>query len=1117
MSSPVILLDLDEPRRRAALDPTQSFTVRAPAGSGKTELLIQRFLRLLAIVRKPEAIVAITFTRKAAGEMLDRILAALRDAKAGTPVDKPHLEITRELARQVLRRDADLGWDLLEHPGRLRVQTIDSLCMAITGEMPWLARLGGMPLVEEDARRLHEEAAHQTLLESDPEYQAALTTLLRHLDNNSTHARDLIATMLANRDQWLKLLVLDDEGARGALEKALADAVANGLKAVNPWVPPELRGAWVKVAREAACFLPEHPEYAALLDLMDWPDPVAAKLGIWQGLAKVVLTNDDEWRKPGGLNVKCGFPPGSGAHKSRGADLIAALQDREGLLEALGRLRELPPPSYSDDQWEVLRALLRTLKLAAAQLRMVFRAERVIDFMELGIAAREALGHIDTPTEVAYRMDSRIEHLLVDEFQDTSRAQFELLEKLIVGWQPGDGRTLFLVGDPMQSIYRFRQAEVGLFHEVEKHGIGGLATAGLELELNRRSRPAIVERVNALFSDSFPQIADDDSGAVKYTPSLAAREEPDGIVTIDGFVEGEDQLEAARVIQRIRAAQREDPAGSVAILVRARSHLFAITEALKTAALPFSAVDIDPLAGRSIVRDLMALTRAMLDPADRIAWLSILRAPWCGLTLADLEALVRDRVTASIWDGLQDLHLLTEDGRRRAARVHDVLAEAFAEQGRWPLRRWVERVWMRLGGPACLEQSEGALQDAAAYFDLLEAEQAGADLRDFDRFRKRVDELFAQPENPVGAGLHVMTIHKAKGLEFDTVIVPGLGRHSKRDDKQLVLFHEWRVAGGFECLVAPIDETRAEPDKHYRYLESLDRRENHWERTRQLYVAATRAKKRLHLMGHAGKNGEPAKGSMLSDLWPALTADERALFHRDNAGTAPPPAPRPADVLRRLPESWSLPELAAPVAWHSAAVRQAEPHEPPHQPSFEWVGESLRHTGTVVHAFVQRMKDVDEPGPDGPVIRSALMHAGVSPRDLEEAEQRVGQALGRLRASARGRWILQAHEDSHSEYAVTGVVEGQVVRGTVDRTFIDDGVRWIIDFKTSEHQGGKLEEFLDEQQRRYRDQMERYAGILAQLGNPVRLGLYFPLLDEWREWAPGQASIPPRQATLFSF
>ena len=1114
MSSPVILHELDEPQRRAALDPAQSFTVRAPAGSGKTELLIQRFLRLLAIVKKPEAIVAITFTRKAAGEMLDRILVALRDAKAGTPVDKPHLGVTRELARQVLERDRELGWDLLEHPGRLRVQTIDSLCMSITGEMPWLARLGGMPRIEEDARRLYEEAAHQTLLENDPEYQQALTTLLRHLDNNSTHARDLIATMLANRDQWLRLLKLDDENARVELEKALADTVANGLKAANQQVPTELRGVWVKVAREAASYMRGHPPYAAIQDLTLWPEPVSADLEAWRGLAGVVLTGSkNEWRKAGGLNVKCGFPPGSNARKNECAALIAALQERDGLLESLGQLRELPPPSYSDTQWDVLRALLRTLKLAVAQLRMVFRSERIIDFMELGIAAREALGQLDNPTEVAYRMDSRIEHLLVDEFQDTSRAQFELLEQLTGGWQPGDGRTLFLVGDPMQSIYRFRQAEVGLFSEAEKNGIGGLPMTRLELHLNRRSCPAIVERVNELFSNSFPAVGDDDAGAVKYTASVPASEEPDGVVTIDGFVEGEDQLEAARVIQRIRAAQNEDPEGSIAILVRARAHLFAITEALKAARLPFSAVDIDPLAGRSIVRDLLALTRAMLNPADRIAWLSILRAPWCGLTLEDLEALVRDRGTASIWDCMQNLQSLTDDGRQRALRLRDVLTEAFTEQGRWPLRRWVERAWMRLGGPACLDGSESALQDASAYFDLLEAEQAGADVRDFDRFCKRVADLFAQPENPVGAGLHVLTIHKAKGLEFDTVIVPGLGRRSKPDDKPLVLFHEWRVEGGFECLVAPIDETRAEPDELYEYLQGLDRRKSNWERTRQLYVAATRAKKRLHLMGHVGNKGEPAKGSMLCDLWPALSAEERALFHRAGACAEPPLAQRPRDVLRRLPETWRLPELPAPVAWQSTTAPDAEPHEP----SFEWVGESLRHTGTVVHAFVQRMKGADDPGPDDPAIRRALMHAGVSPLDLEKAAQRVRQALARIRVSRRGRWILEPHDDSHSEYAVTGVVNGEVVRGLVDRTFVDDGVRWIIDFKTSEHQGGKLEEFLDEQQRRYSDQMERYASILSPLGNPVRLGLYFPLLDKWREWGPAQASLPPRQASLFSF
>ena len=1093
MSSPVLLHQLDEPQRRTALDPTRSFTVRAPAGSGKTELLIQRFLRLLAVVTKPESIVAITFTRKAAGEMLDRVLGALQAAKAGTPVEKPHMQITRELALAVLQRDREFAWDLLDHPGRLRVQTIDSLCMSITGEMPWLARLGGMPRIEEDARQLYEEAAHLTLLDSSPDYQQALTTLLRHLDNNSTQARQLIASMLAKRDQWAKLAVDDDDDqARACLERALADTVVTGLAAVDDLIPEDQRDTWLDLAR-----------FTTQADLPNWPEATSTNVPVWVRLTNVVLT-DSGWRKRKGLTVRCGYPLGSDFQKTQCADLIATLEQREGLLEALKRLRRLPPPAYTNEQWEVLRALLRSLKLAVAQLKMVFREERVIDFVELGMAAREALGHIDNPTEVAYRMDSRIEHLLVDEFQDTSRAQFELLQQLTAGWQPDDGRTLFLVGDPMQSIYRFRQAEVGLFGAVEDKGIGDLQLQPLQLRLNRRSGPAIVERVNALFRDRFPKVVDDQTGAVTYTDSQAAQTEPAGVITVDGFVEGEDQLEAACVIRRIHEAQLEDPGGSVAILVRARSHLFAITAALRAAALPFSAVDIDSLAERSVVRDLLALTRALLNPADRVAWLSILRAPWCGLTLADLEALVHDRTTTGIWECLQDVHALSTDGQKRAARLRGVLQEAFAEQGRWPLRRWIERIWMKLGGPACLDTAS-SLQDAAAYFDLLEASQSGADLRDFERFENRVAELFAQPENPAAAGLHVMTIHKAKGLEFDTVILPGLGRRSKPEDKPLVLFHEWRQENHFECLMAPIDETRAEPDALYSYLRDIERQKDKWERARQLYVATTRAKKRLHLMGHVhldNKTGEPkpAPDSMLADLWPALTAEEVDRFRR-SLTAVPPPAQPPQTILRRLPDSWRLPDLPAPVEWHSTAAPYAEPHEP----SFEWVSESLRHAGTVVHAFLQRMPDVDADPPDVAVLKRALTHAGVSPLDLEATAQRVRQALARIRTSRRGRWILAPHEDSHTEYAVTGVVNGEVVRGLVDRTFIDQGIRWIIDFKTSAHEGGNLEAFLDEQQRRYSDQMQRYASILAALGNPVKVGLYFPLLDEWREWTPATA------------
>src|SRR6266853_3973179 len=329
MSSPVVLYTLDDASRQRALDPSRSFTVRAPAGSGKTELLIQRFLQLLAIVQKPESIVAITFTRKAAGEMLERIAGALRDARAGTPVEQPHLAITRKLALGALARGRELGWDLLEHPGRLRVQTIDYLCMWITGEMPWLARLGGMPGIEEDARSLYEQAAHLTLLDESPDYQDALTTLLRHLDNKAAHAQDLIATMLARRDQWLRLVHLDDVSERAELEDALARTVAQGLAKTNRLIPVHMRADWISLARFRASNL-----QTACADLANWPAAMPEAAAVWMGLAETVLTKDT-WRKRGGLTVRSGFPPGSDSQKDRCTRLIEALQQRDGLLVAL--------------------------------------------------------------------------------------------------------------------------------------------------------------------------------------------------------------------------------------------------------------------------------------------------------------------------------------------------------------------------------------------------------------------------------------------------------------------------------------------------------------------------------------------------------------------------------------------------------------------------------------------------------------------------------------------------------------------------------------------------------------------------------------------------------------
>jgi ATP-dependent exoDNAse (exonuclease V) beta subunit len=977
----------------------------------------------------------------------------------------------------------------LEHPARLRVQTIDSLCVAIAAEMPWLARLGGMPKIEEDATELYREAARRTLLHvDDPHYGAGVVHLLRHLDNEAAHARDLIADMLARREQWIALAVQAGEKARQPLEEALRCLIAHRCAEADRLVPAHLREPWIALTRYSG------------REIKAWPGDGDA--ATWKKLFEIVLKKDGEWRQQ--FTAREGFPPENRMRKGEAQQLIAALAAVPGMREALAAVRDLPPREFTDSQWDATLALLDTLKFSLAHLRGVFREKGATDFVELGIAARKALEESGVGTDLAFRLDSRIQHLLVDEFQDTSRGQCKLIEHLISNWSPQDGRTLFLVGDPMQSIYRFRQAEVGIFLETRAGGIGPLRPKFLQLISNYRSQAAIVDRINQMFQGLFPAQEDAALGAVPFHASEARDAALDEGVTIHGFAADDahgkeaEKAEAGRIVTLIREAQARAPEEKIAVLVRARTHLTSAVGALKEAGIAYQAVEIDQLNERAVVLDLLALTRAMLHRGDRIAWLAILRAPWCGLELADLEKLARRE--SSIWGNLQDVNALSADGQARAIRVRDTLAAAFREQGRWPLRRWVERSWTALGGPACLGGDEGAMADARAFFDHLEARQSSADLVDIGQFESGLEKLYAQPDPRASDRLQIMTIHAAKGLEFDMVIVAGLGRGEKVEDQQLVLFHEWGEAGEVERLIAPMPGPGDE-NPVYDYLRKMDRCKSSLERVRLFYVAATRAKKRLHLLGQAkvNKNGEASApgGTMLGDLWEALTEEERARFKVDASEMGAAALTRTeAATLRRVPISWTPPALPMNLA-PAATLREA------HQPSFEWVGEALRIAGTVVHELLRRARGgrVEIPAPG--VLRRLLMHEGVRTDEMAATAARISQALAQIQGSSKAQWILEDHREARSEYAIAGVDRGEIVRGKVDRTFIDgEGTRWIVDFKTSVHQGGELEEFLDDQQRRYRDQLECYARLLAPLGQPVRVGLYFPLLDEWREWDP---------------
>ena len=966
----------DQAERDRALDPARSFIVQAPAGSGKTSLLVGRFLRLLSLTKKPEEVLAITFTKKAAAEMRKRVLEKLPNA-----VDIAH---------------------------RLRIETIDAFCLSLARQLPVLSQFGVAPGITDDAEPLYREAAWRT---ASAFGNPAVARLLAHLDNNVGTAVSLLAGMLRKRDQWLRKTGLAP--TRKELEASFASERERLLEKAR-----RLDG------RSAVEF------------------------------AREVLTKDGNWRK---------------RPKPAPADIVG----NEPLRQALFALLSLPPERYEGTQWGALEAMLALLPLAAAELKLVFAARGEADFTEVAQGAVRALGSFEDPSDLLLALDNGISHILVDEFQDTSISQWELLEHLTAGWQRGDGRTLFVVGDPMQSIYRFREAEVGLFLRARREGLPNVKLEPVMLMTNFRSQAGIVAWVNASFSQILPAAEDEASGAAPYSPSSAHHPALPGEAA-SWHTCPDAVSEAQKTIELIRATKSD-----CALLVRNRSALVQIVPALKAARIRFRAIEIDKLGEKQVVQDLFALTRALTHLGDRVAWLAILRAPWCGFTLNEFSRYFEAKGSQTIWELLQDVS--------DRAHLRAVLAPALQHRLRGTLRERVEGVWLALGGPACVDGPED-LEDAETYLDALEKLEEAGDV-DFARLAELLEELYAPPDPAaLEDELQIMTIHKAKGLEFGTVILPGLERAPGRGDAPLM---RWKELPDSTLLLAPIKETGGAAEPAYDYLNKLDREAEDTEAARLLYVAATRARHRLHLLACPRKTMPPNR-SLLACAWP-VAADVFAGIsppHEISLDTTKTTAPF---LLKRLAKGWTAPPPPPAAAW----TRPPEDREE-EQVEFSWAQETARHVGSVVHRWLQYIAEDGLKGWDAKRIQSLrttferdLYRRGVqAPGD---AAGLVVAALVNMLADERGRWLLGPHPVAMNEHRLRS--RGRSFR--IDRYVEDDkGAKWVVDYKTSEHKGGGVDAFLDAERERYRAQLDGYA---AAVGG-ARRGLYFPLLGGWREW-----------------
>jgi len=1160
----------DWQQRELACDLQHSYIVQAPAGSGKTELLTQRLLGLLARVESPEEVIAITFTRKAAAEMSHRLVshlqAADRQQKGLNPDEnlQPHEQISRQLALAALKNDAEQGWNLLEQPNRLRIRTIDSLCSELARQLPVLSGLGGGQQIAVDADALYRKAGARTMaaIEDDnDELQADIRRVLGRYDNQYDRLVELLTVMLANREQWIGHLMDARQGDgfdRQGMEDALRYLVEVQLEKARQNTPNELLLELPRFYRFAISNNAVKSEaLGALLDICGGMDcdflnlPTSAQtLPHWNTMIDTLLTapgkDTGEVRKAA-PNKNDGFPAPSStkipeetarlsAYKTEFVELLDGLRGDDVLRDLYNTIRILPSPDYEDEAWESLESLMRILIRAVAEWELVMAESGELDFGEIAKRAIQSLGFELAPSDLALRLDYRIQHLLVDEFQDTSVSQVKLLERLTAGWSENDGRTLFLVGDPMQSIYRFRKAEVSLFIEAWQGLLfDHIHLVPLQLSVNFRSTKPIVDWVNETFPAVMPKQNDPVMGAVSYSKASTKPKVPDnGAVTLQILPERDDEEEARRVVEVIRNC---DPEDSIAILVCARNHASAILAELDRLKpdqprFRYQAIKFTPLADTILIQDLVSLTLALIQPADRLAWLATLRAPYIGFSLPDMDTLVAGNPGNIILDAI-DPHApehhtnendLSADGQQRLERIAPTLLNAARQRGRQSVRSLVESTWIKLGGPACVENAS-ELDDAATYFDLIDSLEDQNLPVDRDTLELRLKDLYAEPDAGANGKLQVLTIYAAKGLQFDNVILPGLNRATSGDGSKLL--HWFELTGQDQIVMSPMrnndeKEQQKKTGDLIQFISGVEKQRARLENTRLLYVATTRAIHSLYLFAAikpTAKNVIKANAnSLLGGLWPAIQAEQTPLIEQAAESLQTPENPETEEeaelqtagfpqVYRRLDSDWKLPSPP-----ESVQATDTEPPEPQSYIEFSWAGEDARHTGNLVHRLLQL---IGEHGLESWQTRGGMRNhenwcrqqlgrEGVQSEKASAILARATQAIETCLASKQGRWILENHADARCEYAITAVLPGsgrsQPKNLILDRTFVENDTRWIIDYKTSSHGGGDLDGFLENEAKRYRKQLQAYKTAIALTETrPIKTALYFPLLDRLLE------------------
>ena len=885
----------DGAARRFATDPTHNVVLEASAGTGKTTVLVERYVNLLRAGVAPANILAITFTRQAAAEMRARILGALR----------------REAAESAAGR---ARWNALrDRLGDVAVSTVDAFCLALLREFPLEADL-------------------------DPDFDIADETELPGLVDESIALALDAAARRAERDPALAMLLARlgpgrcGEALRSLLERRLTAGEA--LQRSLQGAPADLDGEQAcrrAAERLADCLAGLPAEFATLTDLAELHDTDVELLAADLRRAPAMVTAAPPAVRAWLERLRTAFLTRQGAPRKRFVVAAADAAARRRYGAAAGRVAPLVHDvlqAFDRDVNLVMARAVRTLfDLAVAQYEQVLRSRALLDFSGVLQRAVELLRRMDEFARSRFRLESRYHHVLVDEFQDTSRLQWELVSLLVRSWGEGSGLveeaplapTIFVVGDRKQSIYRFRDADVATFGEATA-AIAALRAGG---EVRRsiahsfRAVPELLGFVNDLFveigaaaegretfsydeEDRFPvQVAAGGGDALGLVVAPGIEACADAVAA-----EVAALLDGAQVRPKDGGAPRGVRPEDVAVLFRTRESHREFERALSARGVRTYVYKGLGFADAEEVKDVRALIRFLARPSSELRAAALLRSRIARISDAGLLALAGGLSAA----------LVDPDPPPGAASL-DAEDRRVLDMARSGLREWMA-LTDRLPPAELLDH---VLQSTAYAFELRgpNAAQAQANLRrlrglvrriqnrgyaTMARVSEQIERLSAGMANAVVEtvdAVSLMTVHAAKGLEFPIVFLVDLGRGTRLNEPPVRIVPD---LGDGESLVAVWPHRSAGDDE--------ERRRDFEETKRLLYVAATRARERLYLSAVV-RDGAPAFnrgsfGSVLPDGFAAVfgqaaatPAGERVVW-RGRSGAehrlrvCAPEAPSPA-------------------------------------------------------------------------------------------------------------------------------------------------------------------------------------------------------------------------------